>query len=280
MDRTAFHQRLQNEVLILDGAMGTLLQPHFPPGVCLEMANLENPALIQGIYQAYQNAGADIVSTNTFGANRIKLRHFGLENKVKEINEASARVARKVLPSSVWIAGVIGPTGKLVEPLGDLSFDEAYDVFQEQAIALAQGGVDCILLETFSDLKEIKSAIMAVRDHTDLPILASMTFQSDYRTFTGTDPLTAATVLMALGADAIGVNCSMGPQPMLEIVGQYAVSTDFPLFVEPNAGLPQWAQGKIQYEVSPQDMAHYALRFWELGASIVGTCCGSTPDHT
>lgn len=280
MDRVAFRQRLHNEVLILDGAMGTLLQPHFPSGTCLEMANLENPELVQRIYQAYQEAGADIVSTNTFGANRIKLGHFGLGKKVQEINTVSARLARKALSASIWVAGVIGPTGKLVEPLGDLSFDEAYHIFREQAISLAEGGVDCILLETFSDLREIKAAVMAVREHTALPILASMTFQSDYRTFTGTDPLTVAAVLMALDVDAIGVNCSMGPEPMLEILGQYALSTPLPLFVEPNAGLPQWKEGEIRYEVTPVDMAQYAFRFWEVGASIIGTCCGSTPEHT
>lgn len=280
MDRTAFHQRLQNEVLILDGAMGTLLQPHFLPGACLEMANLEHPEFVEKIYHAYQEAGADIVSTNTFGANRIKLAHFGLEKKVQEINIASARLARKSLPPPTWIAGVIGPTGKLVEPLGDLLFDQAYEVFREQALALAQGGADCILLETFSDIREIKAAVMAVRDHTSLPIMASMTFEPDYRTFTGTDPVTAATVLMALDVDAIGVNCSMGPEPMLEILGQYALSTPLPLFVEPNAGLPQWEGGKIRYEIHPVDMAQYALRFWELGAAVMGTCCGSSPEHT
>lgn len=279
MKKSTFRQRLENEILVLDGVFGTLLQSHLPAGTCPDLANVERPDLVESIYRAYVDAGADIISTNTFGANRIKLNEFRLGHRTREINSAAVRLAKKAVKDR-WIAGVIGPTGKLVEPLGPLGYDETYDLFLEQGLALAEGGVDLFLLETFSDLKEIKIVVMALREHTDLPIMASMTYGEDFLTFTGTDPVTAANMLISLGADAVGVNCSTGPEPMLEVLGRYAAFSDHSLFVEPNAGLPRMHGKSIVYHVTSEDMTGYAERFVQIGANIVGTCCGSTPEFT
>jgi 5-methyltetrahydrofolate--homocysteine methyltransferase len=265
---------------ILDGVMGTMLQPHLKPGGCTELANLESPDLVAQIYSAYIKAGTDILSTNTFGASRIKLREFGLEDKTREINYSAAKLAKKAAGRGVWVAGVVGPTGKLVKPLGDVDFDEMLETFKEQIQALVEGGVDLLLLETFSDIKEIKAAVIAARETCSCPILASMTYHDDFKTFTGTDPATAANVLSSLGADVIGVNCSTGPAPMLEVVGRYAVATYRPILVEPNAGLPRLEEQKTTYQVSPEEMAVYGEKFIQIGANIVGSCCGSTPEYT
>jgi 5-methyltetrahydrofolate--homocysteine methyltransferase len=280
MKRETFSSRLRDDILILDGAKGTLLQPHLKPGTCSELANLEQPELVHRIYSAYVEAGADIISTNTFGATTIKLQSFGLGKRMREINIQAARSAKRASRGRVWVAGNIGPTGKLLDPLGPLTLEEAYEAFKEQAAALEEGGADCIFLETFADLMEIKIAVMATHENTDLPILAGMTYENDFLTFTGTDPITAAALLTALGADAVGVNCSTGPEPMIEVLGRYAVTTDRPLFVEPNAGMPRLRGGTVFYDVSPEEMARFSLRFVEIGAGIVGTCCGSTPEHT
>lgn len=279
MKKSEFKERLKNEILILDGVYGTMLQPHLPAGACVDKANLDQPELVGGVCQAYVDAGADLVSTNTFGANRIKLDEYGLGDRTTEINAAAAKITRQHAKNR-WVTGVIGPSGKLVEPLGDLTFDETYEVFKEQALALANGGADCFLLETFSDMKEIKIAVMAIRENTDLPIMACMTYGEDFLTFTGTDPVTAANVLISLGVDAMGVNCSTGPEPMLEVLGRYASFTDIPLVVEPNAGIPRMSGEKVSWDITPEQMAGYAENFVQIGANIVGTCCGSTPEFT
>jgi len=280
MKRKAFRERIASEILIMDGAMGTMLQGKIPVGGGSERANLDQPEVIAAVHSAYAEAGADIVATNTFGGSRLKLAAFGLDDRTAEINEKAARLARKAVPDSTLVAGDIGPTGHLIDPMGDLNFDEAYDAFAQQAIALANGGVDLFLLETFADLKEIKAAVMAVRDHTDLPIMASMTYEEGFLTFTGTSPEAAAVVLTSLGVDVLGVNCSSGPEPMLEVLGRYALSTHLPLFAEPNAGLPKMSDHGDVYEVTAPIMADFARRFVDIGAHAVGSCCGSTPQFT
>jgi len=280
LERTTLAQRLDNEILILDGAMGTMLQPHLASSACMDLASVEKPDLVGGVYNAYAEAGADLISTNTFGANRIKLSSFGLHDMAVEINARAAALARKYVPETVLVAGCIGPTGELAEPMGPMDFASCYQVFLEQAAALAEGGADLFLLETFSDLKELKIACMAVRESTGLPIMASMTYEEGFTTFTGTDPVTAAVVLESLDVDVLGVNCSTGPEPMLEIVGRYAALGDTPVFVEPNAGLPRLDGGRIAYDVGPEEMAGFAAQFVEIGANIVGSCCGSTPVFT
>ncbi|MBN1894480.1 homocysteine S-methyltransferase family protein [bacterium] len=280
MDRKTFREWIEAEIRILDGAMGTLLLPKLPPGASIERINLDNPDIVRSVYGSYVDAGADVISTNTFGANRIKLEEFGLAGNVREINEKAARLAKSAAGGKAWVAGTMGPSGKLVEPLGPMTFNGIYESFREQAVALAQGGADMLLLETFSDLREIKAAVMAARDNTGLPVLASMTFGEDFLTFTGTDPSTAANVLASLGVDAVGINCSTGPGPMLEVLGRYLLVTDKPLFLEPNAGLPRWEDRTVAFQVSPDEMAFYAEKFAGLGANLIGTCCGSTPLYT
>ena len=282
MDKKTFRQRIEQEILILDGVFGTMLQPQLPPGACVDMTNLDKPDLVSRILSAYVDAGTDLLSTNTFGATRIKLREFGFEDKTREINVRAAQLAREAAGDRVWVTGIIGPTGKLVEPMGALTFDETYEAFREQAVALADGGADLFLLETFSDLKEIKIAVLAIKESTGLPIIASMTYGDDYICFTGTDPVTAATVLESMGVDAIGVNCSTGPEPMLEVVGRYAQTTNLPIVVEPNAGIPRLgAKGNtLLYETSSAEMADYGEKFVQIGANVVGSCCGSTPAYT
>jgi 5-methyltetrahydrofolate--homocysteine methyltransferase len=280
MEKIAFSQLFKDRVLVLDGAMGTILQPLVKAGFCLESLNLDQPEQVRSVYAAYVDAGADIISTNTFGGNRIKLAEYGIGSKTVAINASAARDAKTVAAGRAFVAGTVGPTGKLIEPLGPLSFPEAVEVFREQAEALAEGGADFLLLETFSDLREIRAALHAIRDSITLPVLASMTFDEHFTTFTGTDPVTAAVVLDAAGADAVGVNCSTGPEPMLEVLGRYAGATAKPLFAEPNAGLPRLDPDGARYSVSPETMARFAVSFADIGASAVGTCCGSTPEHT
>lgn len=280
MKRQDFNQLAKSEILIMDGAMGTMITPHLPQGSCQDFASLTSPDLVANLHRRYAEAGADIILTNTFGANRIKLKEYGLAEKVKEINQAGVNLAKKAAKNHILLAGSIGPTGKLIEPLGELSFEETYENYKEQALLLSQEGVDLLVLETFGDLKEAKIALMAVRLHTDLPIMISLTYKEDFLTFTGTDPVTSASVLSSLGADAIGVNCSTGPEPMLEVLGRLVLATDKPVFLEPNAtiyGLT--GEGNVS-DVSPEEMARFGEKFAEIGASIIGTCCGSTPEHT
>ena len=279
MKKHALHNRLSKEILILDGAIGTMLQPHVSAGTAYEMVALERPELLRKIHRDYVAAGADIINTNTLGASRIKLNEFGSGNQVKAVNIQAAQLAREAAESRALVAGNIGPTGSLIEPAGALSYDQAFSAFKEQAEALVQGGVDLFNLETFSDLKEIKIALMAIRSFSSLPVMAAMTFEETFLTFTGTDPVTAANVLCSLGVDVLGVNCSTGPAPMLEVIGRYFESTHIPVYVEPNAGIPRLGKG-ISYQVTPEEMAHFSKQFVSLGANIVGSCCGSTPEYT
>lgn len=280
MQREEFRKRLTNNILILDGSMGTLLQPHLPAGACPDYACITHPDLVRDVHRKYIAAGADIILTNTFGATRAKLNESGLGEQTRAINLAACAIANRARQQNTIVAGSIGPTGQLVQPLGKMSFTEIYAVFKEQVLALQEGGVDILVMETFADLKEARAALLAVRDNSTLPIMCAMTFAEDKKTFTGTDPATAATVLTALGADAIGVNCSLGPQPMLEIVKELTASTDLPVFVEPNAGIPRLKGGGVSYDVGPQEMAGYAVQYAELGANVIGTCCGSNPEYT
>ncbi|MBN2414302.1 homocysteine S-methyltransferase family protein [bacterium] len=259
--------------------MGTMLQQYGAGQGCLELVSLENPSLMKEIHREYVAGGADIITTNTFGASRIKLASYGLQDRAVVINRTAAGLAKESAGSAL-VAGSIGPTGKLVTPLGDIGAADVYEAFREQAAALCDGGADLLLMETFGDLKELKIAIMAARHATGLPILAAMTYEETFLSFTGTGPETAAVVIAAAGADVIGVNCSTGPAPMLEIVGRYAVHSSKPVFVEPNAGLPSIEDDEDTYRVTPDEMAAFSETFVQLGANIVGSCCGSTPEYT
>ncbi len=278
-----FLDALRERVLVSDGAMGTML---YGRGVfinrCFESLTLNEPDMVRDVHAQYLRAGADLIETNTFGANRVKLRGFGLGNRVVAINEAAARLAREVAGEQedrAWVAGAIGPLGVRVEPWGRTGVDEALDVFREQAEALARGGVDVFVLETFRDVNEIGAAIKAVRAVSDRPIVAQMTTEEDGNSLDGTPPEQFAPALVALGADVIGLNCSVGPAPMLETIERVRAVVDVPLSAQPNAGRPRDIEGRNLYLCSPDYMASYARRFIASGVRLVGGCCGTTPDH-
>lgn len=267
-------------MLVCDGAMGTML---YSKGVfvnrCFESLNLSEPDLVAEIHLNYVRAGADVLETNTFGANRVKLASFGLSDRVRAINIAGARVARHAARDQAYVAGAIGPLGIRIEPWGKTGVDEAEEFFREQAAALLEGPVDLFVLETFRDLKEIGAAIAAVRRLCDLPIVAQMTIEEHGQTLDGTPPERFAPELVRLGAHVVGVNCSVGPAAMLETIERIAAATGAPLSAQPNAGKPRHIEGRTIYLSSPEYMASYARRFSAKGVRLVGGCCGTTPEH-
>jgi homocysteine S-methyltransferase len=276
----SFLQALEERVLVCDGAMGTML---YAQGVFINRSfdslNLGDPARVLAVHHAYALSGADVLETNTFGANRIKLRAFGLADRLREINEAGARLARQGARSPVYVAGAIGPLGLRIEPWGRMGRDEAQDYFREQAQALLAGGVDLFILETFRDLNEIRAAVAAVRSICTLPIVAQMTIEDDGNTLDGTPPEQFAPALHESGADVIGLNCSIGPAHMLETLERMTAATGVNLSAQPNAGRPRDIEGRTIYLTSPEYMASYARRFAERRVRLVGGCCGTTPDH-
>ncbi|MFV9510349.1 homocysteine S-methyltransferase family protein [Tepidibacillus sp. LV47] len=277
------NELIQSKIVVFDGAMGTQLQErNFPAGECPERWNLTHPEVIREIHESYLKAGADIITTNTFGATAVRLEEFGLDDKVAEINHAAIQIAKEAVNNYGYgyVAASIGPTGKLIEPLGELSFDIAYEVYKEQVIAITEAGADLIIIETIGDINEMRAALLAATENSHLPVIASMSYQEDGRTFTGTDPQTAAVILERLGASVIAVNCSVGPEQLEEVVKTLVRSTNLPILVQPNAGLPKLVKGKTIYEGSPEKMAEYARKFVEYGANMVGSCCGSTPEYT
>ncbi len=278
--RTAFLQELENRVLVCDGAMGTML---YARGIFLNRSfdelNLTQPDLVGEVHQAYIRAGADVIETNTFGANRVKLGAFGLAERVHAINLQGAKIARHAARDQAYVAGAIGPLGIRVEPWGKTGVDEAEAIFREQVAALVEGGVDLFVLETFRDVNEIGAAIKAVRSVCDLPIVAQMTTEEDGNSLDGVAPETFVPDLEARGADVVGVNCSVGPAAMLETVERMAQVAHAKLSAQPNAGKPREIEGRNLYLSSPDYMASYARRFINAGVRLVGGCCGTTPDH-
>jgi homocysteine S-methyltransferase len=272
--------RLQSNVLLFDGAMGTML---YSRGVfinrCFDELNLSRPKLVAEVHRAYVEANAQCIESNTFGANRFKLKAHGFDANLYEINFQGARIAREVARGDVLVAGSIGPLGVRIEPWGPTSVDEAKQAFMEQAKALLDGGVDLFILETFSDLSEIRQAIAACQELCDLPIIASMTVGDDGNSLYGTSPEVFARRLDEWGADVIGVNCSVGPPLMLEALEKIVKVTGKPVSVIPNAGTPQQVESRNIYMASPEYMAEYARRFILAGAKIVGGCCGTTPQY-
>ena len=276
----AFIEALDERVLVCDGAMGTML---YAKGVFINKSfdalNLTQPDLVAEVHQEYVRAGADVIETNTFGANRIKLGSFGLADRLHEINEQGARIARQAAREQAYVAGAIGPLGVRIEPWGKTGVDEARDYFREQAQALADGGVDLFILETFRDLNEIGAAIDAVRSVSDRPIVAQMTTEEDGNTLDGTPPERFTPDLEARGATIIGLNCAVGPAPMLDTIERMAAVTTRTLSAQPNAGQPRDVEGRNIYLCSPEYMASYARRFIQHNVRLVGGCCGTTPEH-
>ncbi len=274
--------RIKQSPVLCDGAMGTLL---YAKGIFINRSydelNLSQPDLIRGIHHDYLQAGAEIIETNTFGANSFRLGRHSLADKVRDINRTGARLAREAAKSfDVWVAGSVGPLGTRIEPLGKTSFQEARDAFREQIEALVEGGVDLLILETFGYLEEIHQAIQAAREVApSVPLVAQVTIDEDGNCLDGSDPETFAPKLAEWGADVIGCNCSVGPVAMLDAIERVRAATSLPLAAQPNAGIPRSVDGRNIYLCSPEYMASYARKFVAAGVRVVGGCCGTTPDH-
>ena len=275
-------QRLsQPGVLVADGATGTQLQKAgLPVGAPSELWILQNPEGVRNLHRGYVNAGSDVILTDTFGGTRIKLAKNKLGDQVVEINTKAAQLAREVAGSQVLVLGDIGPTGELLEPMGNLTYADAMAAFSEQASGLVAGGVDGILIETMSDLNEAKAAVEGVRKVTDLPVLVTMSFDMKGRTMMGVKPATAAKELWAMGVSVVGANCGRTLTETYDAVQAMRQAVpEAVLMAKPNAGLPQTSGGESTYEVTPAVMAEYALKFADLGVRIFGGCCGSDPNH-
>lgn len=281
--RHSFILRLDQGPILCDGAMGTMLYSRGVPfDQCFDALNLSRRDLVQQIHLEYIQAGAEIIETNTFGANRVKLGQHGLEKSVRDINFWGAKIAkeaRDIAGRPVFIAGSVGPLGKPLAPFGLISQEEAREVFKEQIEALVEGGVDLLILETFFDLRELEQAVLAAKEVCDLPIIAQMTFNEEGRTIMGNTPEEVVAVLDALGADVIGANCSTGPQPVYAVVLEMLKVSRRPLSAQPNAGYPARIEGRFIYPSTPAYMAEYARRMVQAGVRVVGACCGTTPQH-
>ncbi|MFH1506137.1 MAG: homocysteine S-methyltransferase family protein [archaeon] len=272
MDKELFLKNLKNQVFLLDGAMGTQLQKHGFVG-CPEELNLKDPKMIKNIHKSYADAGSDMILTNTFGANRIKLKHYGLQDKVKDINQAAIKNVKEACPGCL-VGGELGPLGDFIAPLGKITYDEAIEAYREQAKALKEA--DLLTISTISDIKVLKAALLAAKEVFKGPIIVSMTIQ-DGRTTTGTDVETYVVIADALGADIIGVNCSDGPEGMYETAKIILENTDKPVCFRPNAGLPKIVGKKTVWDYPIARYARYLEEYVKLGASIVGGCCGTDP---
>lgn len=267
-------------IKIFDGGMGTMLQAAgMEVGVCPELLNLTEPQLIESIHRKYIEAGADIVETNTFGASPLKLAEYGLQDKMVEINAAAVANARRAITADTKIAGSMGPTGLFIKPLGDIEFDRVYENYYAQAQALADAGADYIIIETSIDIQEMRAALLGAKDACSLPVICQMSYTDDGRTITGTDPQTAAIILEAMGADIIGVNCSLGPEQLVPIVEELARSCSCPISVQPNAGMPSLVNGETIFPMGPQEFGKWGIKLIEAGATFIGGCCGTTPAH-
>lgn len=276
-----FCDAIQEQILILDGAMGTMLQERgLQPGQSPEELNLTMPEVVASVHREYIEAGADIIITNTFGGSRFKLEHYGLTDRLAEINARGVEIARKEAGSRAYVGASIGPTGQFVEPLGEVSFDAMKDAFREQAEALIGAGADLISLETFLDIKECRAAVIAIREFSaTIPVIAMMTFDDNGRSVLGTPPEAAAITLVAAGADIIGSNCGLGVDGIYDILCRMRKVSSLPLISQANAGLPQLVGDRTIFPGTPDEMVAYHQRMIDLGVRVIGGCCGTTPAH-
>lgn len=274
---------LDRKGLVLgDGAMGTMLQrAGLTDGGAPELWNVTHAEAVRAIYQGYADAGSDIIATNSFGGTRYRLKLHKLEERVFELNQAAAALAREAAGPDKLVAGSMGPTGELMEPLGPLTLDQARAAFAEQAAGLAAGGVDFFLVETMSSLDEVQAAVEGARAASDLPVAVTMTFDTNYRTMMGVTPAQAVQTLHGWGVAVIGANCGNGPAEIERIMWEMAQARPdgAVLMAQSNAGLPRWSGGDISYDGTPEVMAGYAQRMRALGVQVIGACCGSTPEH-
>jgi 5-methyltetrahydrofolate--homocysteine methyltransferase len=272
----------QKPLILGDGAMGTMLQSAgLTDGSAPELWNVTHPDAVQAIYQGYVDAGSDFISSNTFGGTSFRLKLHQAVDRVVELNRAGAALARQVAGDRVLVAGSMGPSGELIEPLGSLSVDAARIAFAEQATGLAEGGADFILIETMSALEEVQAALEGARQATDLPVAITMTFDTNYRTMMGVTPARAVKTLHSWGVTVIGANCGNGPFEIERVMWEMAQARpeEVVLMAQSNAGLPRWQDGAISYDGTPVVMADYAQRMRALGVRVIGACCGSTPEH-
>lgn len=272
-------EKLEKGFVIFDGGMGTMIQPHMKLGELPEMLNITMPDVIYSVHKAYLDAGADVVETNTLNANCHKLKRIG--KSVDEVISAAVGNARRAVEDAGhgYVALSMGSTGIMLEPLGDLSFDEAVDIYAEMAAAGEKAGADLILIETVSDLHEIKAAVYGAKQATKLPVAVTMTFEANGRTLTGADIKTSVATLEALGVDIVGMNCGLGPDMMMKLMPALAESASKPVLINPNAGLPRLVDGKNVYAVGPDEFANDAVKLAQMGARLLGGCCGTTPAH-
>ncbi len=280
MTKQEFRDLVNSGVVLLDGATGTNLQRAGMPGnVCPEQWILEHPQVMLKLQRSYVEAGTKILYTPTFTGNRIKLAEYGLADQLKRMNTSLVSLAKEAADGGAFTAGDLTMTGQQLYPLGELQFEELVSVYQEQARALYEAGVDLFVVETMMSLQETRAAVLAIREICSLPIMASMTFEADGRTLFGTDPKTAVVVLQSLGVDAVGLNCSTGPLEMVETVQEMYAYANIPILAKPNAGLPELEDGRTVYPTSPQEFADAGKKLIEAGAALLGGCCGTTPDH-
>ena len=280
-----------NKINIFDGAFGTMLQKAgLQEGECPELYNIEHPDIVESIHQAYLKSGSTIITTNTFGASSLKLADYALQNRTKEINIAGVSAAKNAIATinpNAKIAGSMGPTGTFIAPLGQITFDEIYEAYKEQASALLEAGVDFLLIETIIDIQEMRAALLAALDarrdaglsSEDVKIICQFSFSDDGRTVTGTPPDAAAVLLESMGADIIGINCSLGPEQFIPLIKKIASVTDLPISAQPNAGLPVLIGRETVFPLSPEEMASFIPDMLDAGVTYIGACCGSTPEH-
>lgn len=280
MTNKEFNQLIQKKIVLLDGATGSnLLKRGMPAGVCPEQWILEHPDVLKGLQQEFVQAGSDIVYAPTFTANRIKLAEYGLQDNIEKMNKELVRISKEAVGEQAYVAGDITMTGEQLAPMGTLDFEELVDVYKEQIGYLAEAGVDLLVVETMLSLQECRAALLAAKETCDLPVMITLTFNDDGKTLFGTEPSAAAVVLSSLGAAAVGVNCSAGPDKMIPIIEEMAQYTDIPLIAKPNAGLPELQpDGTTEYNMGADEFVMYTKELIAAGADIVGGCCGSTPE--
>lgn len=281
MTREAFRELVKKDPVLLDGATGTNLQKAgMPVGVCPEQWILENSEVLIDLQKRYVEAGTDILFAPTFTASRIKLKEYGLEDHLEEMNRKLVALSKEAAKgTNALVAGDLTMTGEQLYPLGDLMFEDLVDVYKEQAKIIAEAGADLFVVETMMSLQECRAAVLAIREVCDLPVMVSLTYNEDGRTLYGTDPVTAVVVMQSLGADAVGMNCSTGPEAMLEPIAKMAEYATIPLLAKPNAGMPELIDGQTVFNVEPEEFAEVGKKLVEEGAAIIGGCCGTTPEH-